>query len=108
MLGCGDPSHIEEFQKVTGYTGRILTDPSREAFKIMGLTSSVGGLLGKKTFGRGLSALRQGIKPGSLQGSALQLGGAVIVEADGTLRYHYRSSEAADDPPVAEMLAVLD
>lgn len=108
MLGCGDPSHIEKFQKVTGYTGRIVTDPSREAFAIMGLTSSIGGLLGKKTFSRGFSALRKGIKPGSLQGSALQLGGAIVVGADGDIRYLYRSSEVADDPPIGEMLAALN
>ncbi|MFN2354723.1 MAG: peroxiredoxin-like family protein [Desulfopila sp.] len=107
VIGCGEPGHIKEFRKVTGYGGKILTDPSREAFKILGLTSSLGGLLGRKMFSRAISALRQGVKPGSLQGNALQLGGAVIINSDESIQYIYRSVEAADDPPVREMLAAV-
>ena len=107
VIGCGKAGHIEAFQKATGYTGKILTDPSRESFKILGLTSSIGGLLGMKTISRALSALKQGIKPGSIQGNALQLGGAVIVDSGPSIRYFYKSSEAGDDPPVQEMLEAL-
>ncbi len=107
VIGCGKPSHIKEFKEVTGYSGKILTDPSREAFKILGLTSSLGGLLGSKMFARAISALKQGIKPGSVQGNALQLGGAIIINTDESIEYTYRSSEAADDPPVSEMLAAV-
>lgn len=90
---------------MTGYTGKILTDPSREAFKVLGLTSSFVGLLGSKMFSRAISALKQGVRPGSVQGNALQLGGAIIIKSDESVEYIYRSSEAADDPPVREMLA---
>ena len=107
VIGCGKPGHIKEFRKVTGYTGKILTDPSREAFKILGLTSSLGGLLGTKMFSRTISVLKQGVKPGSVQGNALQLGGAIVVSRSGNIAYFYRSSEAADDPPVGEMLAAV-
>jgi hypothetical protein len=107
VIGCGKEPHIEEFREVTGYQGKILTDPSRESFQILGFPSSIGGLLGMKTISRGLAAFRQGIKPGSLQGSPLQLGGAVVVDTDSSIRYLYRSSEAGDDPPVKEMLEAL-
>ena len=107
VIGCGKHGCIKEFQEVTGYKGKILTDPSREAFKILGLTCSIGGLLGLKSIFRAFSALRQGIKPGSLQGSALQLGGAVVVDTSPAIRYVYRSNEAGDDPPVKEMLEAL-
>jgi hypothetical protein len=63
--------------------------------------------LGLKTISRGLSAFRQGVKPGSLQGSALQLGGAVVIDSSSAVRYLYRSSEAGDDPPVDEMLRAI-
>jgi len=107
VIGCGKETHITEFKEATGYRGKILTDPSRESFQLLSFTSSVGGLLGMKTISRGLSAFRQGIKPGSLQGSVLQLGGAVVVDTNSSLRYMYRSSEAGDDPPVEEMLEAL-
>lgn len=104
VIGCGKPDHIEEFRDVTGYPGKIYTDSSRESFKVLGLTSSVGGLLGMKTLSRGFSAIRQGIKPGSLQGNALQMGGAVVITTDSEIRYLYQSREAGDDPPVVELL----
>ena len=107
VIGCGKPGHIKEFREVTGYGGTILTDPSREAFKMLGLTSTFGGLLGSKMFSRAISALKQGIKPGLVQGNALQLGGAIIINPDESIAYVYRSSEAADDPPVDEMLAAV-
>lgn len=107
LIGCGKPDHIHEFRRVTGYEGKILTDPSREAFRILGLTSSIGGLVGTKMFSRAISVLKQGIKPGSVQGSPLQLGGAIVVGSDGDIAYFYKSKEAADDPPVEELLAAL-
>lgn len=61
-----------------------------------------------KTVARGLSALRKGFTPGSLQGSALQLGGAVIVDQDSSVRYLFQSSEAGEDAPVEEMIAALE
>lgn len=60
-----------------------------------------------KTLSRGINALRQGIRPGTLQGSALQLGGAVVIDKNGSLLYQFRSTEAGDDPPVDEMLGAI-
>ena len=60
-----------------------------------------------KTFSRGFFALRQGVKPGKLEGSALQLGGAVIIDKNGSILYKFQSSEAGEDPPVDQMLAAI-
>lgn len=63
--------------------------------------------MGTKTLSRGFYALRKGIKPGTIQGSALQLGGAVIIDQSGSVLYQYQCSEAGDDPPVDKMLAAV-
>jgi len=107
VIGCGDPKYIKEFKNVTGYSGNVFTDPSRQSYRILSLTSSIGGLLGMQTLRSGLSAIKKGVKPGSLQGSALQLGGAVIVGSDATIRYYYKGKEAGDSPPEHEMLNAL-
>lgn len=107
LVGSGSPHHIPPFKKITGFTGRVLTDRTRKSFELLGLTSSIGGLLGKKTVSRIFSALRGGIQPGSLQGSAFQLGGAAVVDRNGKLLYLYQSKEAADDPPILELYAKL-
>jgi hypothetical protein len=47
-----------------------------------------------KILTRGFSALCASYKPGTIKGSALQLGGAVIVNPDETVAYYYASAEA--------------
>ncbi len=108
VIGSGDVSHLKELRDVTGYQGELLTDPSRQSFRLLGFTSGVGGLMGMKAIGRGFRALRAGFAPGAIQGSALQLGGAIIMNPDGTIRYLYKSREAGDHPSVQEMLAALE
>ncbi len=74
---------------------------------MLGLTSGLVGLMGRKSISRAFTALRRGILPGSIQGSALQLGGALVVSPQQSVLYSYRSSEAGDDPPVDEVLQAI-
>ncbi len=62
-------------------------------------------VIGMKSFTQGFSALRAGFMPGSLQGHALQLGGAVVVVPEGKITYVFKSSAAGDHPPVEALLA---
>ena len=107
VIGSGAYTNIVEFKKITGYSGILLTDPSRKSYELLGFSSNIGGFFGMKTLAKGLSSLRQGFTPGLLQGSALQLGGSVILDQDGSVRYHFQSSEAGEDAPVEEMLGTL-
>ena len=107
VISSGDSSYIEEFKGITDFQGNIFTDPSRQSFNLLGLTSGIGGLLGMKSITKGFTALREGVKPGLLQGSALQLGGALIVTREEEICYYYKSVEAGDYPPIDEMLAAI-
>lgn len=98
---------MPELRKVTGYRGELLTDQSRESFKLLGFKSGVTSLMGLKSIVGAFSAVKAGFMPGSIQGSALQLGGAVIIQPDGTVSYRYASTEAGDHPAIADMLATL-
>ncbi len=107
IIGSGAYTNIVEFKKITGYSGILLTDPSRKSYELLGFSSNIGGLFGMKTLAKGFSALRQGVMPGLLQGGALQLGGSIILDQDGSVRYHFQSNEAGEDVPVEEMLGTL-
>lgn len=97
-------SHLQELREATRYHGELLTDPSRESFKVLGFTSGFGKVMGLKVLSRAFSALGAGHMPGAVQGSALQLGGAVIVRPDATIAYYFASAEAGDHPPIAALL----
>lgn len=63
--------------------------------------------MGLKVLSRAFSALGAGHMPGTVQGSALQLGGAVILRPDATIAYYFASAEAGDHPPATALLDAL-
>jgi hypothetical protein len=92
---------------VTGYRGELLSDPSLKSYNILGFTSGIGKVMGLKALSRGFSAMRAGYRPGTIQGSTLQLGGAVIINPDATVSYFFASAEAGDHPPISDLLGAL-
>jgi len=109
VLGNGSVKDMKKFRNVTGYQGILLTDPSRDSYKFLKFKSGLTDIIGMKSFTQGFSALRSGFMPGSLQGHALQLGGAVVVVPEGSnnITYFFKSSAAGDHPPVEDLLAAV-
>ncbi len=107
VISSDKPQYVKEFRKVTGYSGALLSDPTRLAFSILGFTSGITGLLSLHGFSRTLLALKEGIKSGALHGSALQLGGAVIVEPSNQIRYYFASKKAGDHAAFADIFAAV-
>jgi hypothetical protein len=104
VVGNGGSYDLIKFRKVTGYPGILLTDPSLETYKILKFKNGLADVVGIKSFIQGFSALKSGFMPGSLQGHALQLGGAVVVVPEGKITYLFKSSAAGDHPPVEDLL----
>ncbi|MBF0226326.1 MAG: AhpC/TSA family protein [Desulfobacterales bacterium] len=104
VIGNGAPNFIKAFKEDTGYTGKLYTDPSLETYKALNLKRSVGSLFGFKSLKEGIKAVGSGYLQKSVQGDALQQGGAVIISPGGVLNYVYRNNEAGDHPPIEEIL----
>lgn len=92
---------------MTGYRGILLTDPIRDAYKLLEFKSGISDIIGVKSFTQSFTALRSGFIPGSLQGHALQLGGAIVVTPEGKVTYLFISSAAGDHPPLEALLAAV-
>jgi hypothetical protein len=92
---------------VTEYRGELLSDPSLKSYNILGFTSGIGKVMGLKALSRGITAMRAGYRPGTIQGSTLQVGGAVIINPDATVSYFFASTEAGDHPPISDLLGAL-
>ena len=107
MVGNGKVKDLKKFRDVTGYRGTLLTDPTRDTYKILKFKRGLSDIIGMKSFTQIFSALRSGIMPGSLQGDALQLGGAIVVAPEGNITYLFRSSAAGDHPPLEALLAAV-
>ncbi len=73
---------------------------------MLGFKNSVLGLLGMKSLHEGISAIKEGYRPGAIQGNAIQLGGVLIMDPDNRAHYYFMSSEAGDHPTNEELLKV--
>jgi len=104
VIGNGGANELKKFRDVTGYHGVLLTDPSRDSYNFLKFKSGLADIIGMKSFSKSFSALRSGFLPGSLQGHALQLGGAIAVTPEGTIKYFFKSSAAGDHPPIEGLL----
>lgn len=97
------------FAEDTAIAWPVLIDSNRELYATFGLTRASTGRvwLSPRTLLFYARSLLAGRLPRRTTGDTRQLGGDVVVDAQGTVRYVYASAEPADRPPVYELLGAL-
>ncbi|HID22727.1 MAG TPA: redoxin domain-containing protein [Planctomycetaceae bacterium] len=87
----------------------ILIDESRRLYRAYGMEQGRWwDLIGPAAVGVYARLMMRGWLPRSPQGADVrQLGGDVIIDPAGIVRYHHIGSGPADRPPIDELLAVL-
>jgi len=108
VIGSGHPRHFMEFREITGYQDQLFSDPSLKAFSLLNFSSSVTGFISVNSVFKAFSALKNGHRQGAIQGSTLQLGGAVVIDPAGAVRYFFAGKKAGDHPPVDDLIQALD
>ena len=107
VIGSGDPRHFKQFQDITGYKGQLFSDPSLNAFSLLNFSSSIAGFMSINSVFKAVSALKNGHRQGSVQGSTLQLGGAVIIDTTGSIRYYFASRKAGEHPDINNLIRAI-
>jgi len=103
---------FEPLARITWYLGEaefgwpVLSDPGRRLYRAYGMEQ--GSLrrawLSPRTILYYARALVHGRLPRLPRADSRQLGGDVLIDPDGMVRYLFRSAEPADRPPVEELL----
>ena len=85
----------------------VLVDKKRASYRMLGLErGSASDVMGPAVWGKGLrSVLRRG--QGIPKEDPYQLGGAMVVATDGTVKLVHRATTSADNAPVDELLAAI-
>jgi peroxiredoxin len=84
-----------------------LSDPRAEAYRAFGLErGGVAQVLTPRIAFRAAAAALKGNYGGPI-GDIFQMGGTFVIDREGVVRYCYRNRDAADNAPVAEVLASL-
>ena len=109
MIGQATPRHAAHFRRRLDIELPILADEKRASYRAAGAKiATLDELLGPKVVAKGLvSALRARQPQGRTIGHPAQLGGAMIVRADGSVAWSHMSEDASDNATPAQILAAL-
>jgi hypothetical protein len=108
LVGSGAPEHIGAFLERHDLADKkveVYTDPSLASFAAAGLARSFWATWGPRAIVAFVRALSRGYRQGASDGDMNQQGGALLVDADRTVVWLYRSTnlgENADPSDVVE------
>jgi hypothetical protein len=107
FVGNGRPDQAAAFarREVPGVT--VLTDPSREAYRALGLIRGILPTLGPGSVAAGVGAALRGHRQTALEGDAWQQGGLLLIDRGGRVLFLQRNRDAGDRPDLDGALAVL-
>jgi len=104
IIGNGKPENIQDIRRETHFKGKIFTDPGLASFKALGFSREITGILAPSALVGAFKAFKDGYRPSTLQGDALQLGGAVVIGPGPKLYYYFQAVKAGEHPSVQAIL----
>lgn len=109
LIGQLSPRHAAHFRDRQGIELPVLADEQRVSYRAAGAKiATMAELLGPRVLAKGLSTTR---KTGQLQGRTLghpaQLGGAMLITADGRVAWAHMAEDASDNAEPEEILAAV-
>jgi len=107
IISFGTEYWARAWLQETGSPFPLLHDLERATYQVYGLGSSFIRVWSPKVMWHYLKLILRGEHMRPVQGDPHQLGGDVIVDADGVIRLIHRSKDPVDRPPVEKLLAVL-
>jgi len=103
------PALLAAFEREMGLPFPVYGDPDRAAYEAFGLNrASVARVwLDPRVWRSYAKLLSRGRRMHRVREDSLQLGGDVVLDADGRVRWTYRSRGPEDRPSVDELIAAL-
>ena len=106
LIGQATPRQATHFRKKVDIDLPVLADEQRATYKAAGWRkANMAQLVGPKSTASGVKhAARSGVMQGKIVGDAAQLGGAMIVQPDGSVSWSRTQEHAGDTVEVDELL----
>jgi hypothetical protein len=109
FVGNGKYKHIAAFVKKRNLEGRqvaVLTEPTLEIHKALGLKYSISSFLSFGTLKNVTRAFKEGFKNQLGQGSSLQQSGILLLDKNRRIMFSQRSDYLGDNPFGSELLEI--
>jgi peroxiredoxin len=109
LIGQATPRHAAHFRRRFELDLPVLADERRTSYKAAGAKiGTFSDLLGPQVVAKGVAAsAKYGVRQGRTIGHAAQLGGAMVIEPDGSVSWSHMSEDASDNAPPEEIIAAL-
>ena len=106
LIGQVTPRHAAHFRRRQGIELPVLADEKRASYRAAGAKiATMGELLGPSVVAKGLlTTARTGRVQTRVVGHPAQLGGAMVIRADGTVAWAHMSDDASDNASPEEIL----
>lgn len=108
FIGNGTSGMANDFREREGITVPVYTDPRRQTYAALGAKRGGLSILHPMTAVAAVRAASEGHVQTATAGDALQQGGELVIEPDGTVRFLHLAGYAGDHASVADVLAALD
>jgi peroxiredoxin len=105
IIGSGSPYFAAGFRDRLALDVPVFSDEARNSYRAGGFKRSVMRLLHPMAGVRFVESLWRGHHPSKPQGDLIQLGGVVVICADGSVPYHQISEHPGDLPSAGEVVA---
>ena len=107
-IGMGIPEMAADFREKQDVRFPLLVDRTKETYRALEMKrGNLWDVAGPKNWLRYAKGIATGHGVAKPQQDPLQMGGVIVAERGGGVRYVFRSSAAAENPPVDEVLAAV-
>jgi peroxiredoxin len=107
-IGMGWPAAAADFREHERIPFPLIVDHTKKTYRALDMKR--GGridIVGPSVLWRGAKSFLGGNKQSRPKQDPVQLGGAVVVDADGEVLYVHRSENSSDNVPAEELIAAL-
>lgn len=107
-IGNGTIDHLRWFVEDQRADFPVFTDPKLAAYRAAGFKRGMLEVAGPRALANVAAALSRGYKNrGPMKGDSLQMGGALVIQPDGTVRFRHQDQRWGDHVSVDAILNVL-
>ena len=107
-IGMGIPEMAADFRDKQGIGFPLLVDRTKQTYRALEMKrGNLWDVLGPKNWMRFAKGMVTGHGVDKPKQDPLQMGGVIVAEQGGKVRYTFRASAAADNPTVDEVLEAL-
>ena len=110
LIGQATPRHAAFFRRKFELDLPVLADEDRTSYRAAGAkVATVNELVGPKVMAKGVATSRKtGLTQGKTIGHPAQLGGAMVIEPDGTVSWSHIADDASDNASPEEIAEALE